>query len=163
MTATILRNSTFHLTYTGPVTVDLSCFAIALEITPNVETIDIGTFCNPSASTLGRVTYSALATLLWEPALYTVLQPHLNEQGLCAFAPDATKPLEYIKFTTRYSSQPWGRFELGQRGEVELPLAVIDVPLWLTGSLRDAKAIEDLVFPEVEPEAEAEPAEPEAA
>ena len=167
MASTILRNSLLKLQFNTPVpltTVDLSCYAIAMEITPSTEEIDIGTFCAPSASALGRTTYTALASLLWEPALYTALNSHINELGVAAFAPDATKPLEYVKFDTRYAAQPWGRFEVGQRVEVELPLAVLTTPAWFVGTLLrdrldepewDSKPVE---LPEGKP---VEPDEPE--
>ncbi len=135
MAPSIIRNASFHLNYAGPVIVDLSCDAIALEITPSTEEIDVGTFCNPSATEQGRTTYTAVASLLWSPALYAKLQPYVGVQGLLAFAPDATNPTDYVRFNTRFAAQPWGRFEVGQRVEVELPLAVLETPTWNDGTL----------------------------
>jgi hypothetical protein len=152
----VIRKSLLHLNYPGPLTVDLSCYAIALEITPNIEDLDVGTFCNPSAMVHGRVTYSATATLLWEPALYTLLQVHIGEAALCVFAPDAAVMAAHVQFNTRFSSQPWGRFELGQRVEVELPLAVLDTPVWMPGTMEEPQT---LPAPEPPDTAEQQPVE----
>ncbi len=135
MASTIVRKAVLHFNFTGPVVVDLSCYTTALEITPSTEEIDVGTFCNPSLTDQGRTTYSAVAAFLWEPALYTALQSHIGESMLVAFAPDANDLLHYVKFNSRYAAQPWGRFEIGQRVEVELPLAVLDTPVWFSGTL----------------------------
>jgi hypothetical protein len=170
MASTIVRSAILHFNFTGPIVVDLSCYAIALEIVPSTEDVDIGTMCAPSLTTQGRTTFSALAAFLWEPALYTALQPHIGESMLVAFAPDATKNTEYIKFGSRYAAQPWGRFEIGQRVEVELPLAVLDVPLWNIGPMAlvdDAGQPvsiweEPATLPAPEPAPEPAPAAPEA-
>jgi len=146
----VLRNCALHLNFAGTptVVVDLSCYAVALEITPNVEEVDVGTFCNPVATETGRVTYSALAALLWAPELYTLLFPHVGEPGLLSFTPDATVTVDYIKFNTRYAALPWGRFELGQRVEVDLPLAVLDTPSWVDGTLLAAAESETVAAEE---------------
>jgi hypothetical protein len=133
MSATIIRGSEIELVYVGTPTgtVDLSCYAFAFELTPSVEEIDVGTFCVPSATETGRVTYTALIALLWEPALYTLLQPHVRQQGVLHYKPSpVADPTNGLSFNTRFASQPWGRFELGQRIEVELPLAVLSDPVW---------------------------------
>jgi hypothetical protein len=128
------KEALVHFNFTGPVVVDVSCYTIALELTPNVEEVDVGTFCNPTATETGRVTYTALLAMLWAPELYALLQPHVGAQALLSFAPDAAHAADYVRFTTRYAALPWGRFELGQRVEVDLPLAVIDTPTWVDGA-----------------------------
>ena len=108
----------------------LGCYTIAFELTPSTEEIDVGTFCAPSLSDQGRTTYTAVLTLLWEPQLYADLEPHIGQLGVLTYKtepPDATRT---ITFQTRYAAQPWGRFEVGQRVEVELPLAVLTTPVW---------------------------------
>jgi len=125
----------------GTTVANISCDAVALEITPNIEDVDIGTLCNPVATETGRVTYSALAALLWSPELYALLAPHVGEQLYARFMPfnytQLVPPgvlgdgeLYYVSFQTRYAALPWGRFELGQRVEVDLPLAVLSTPTW---------------------------------
>jgi hypothetical protein len=141
MASTIIRRAIMHLNF-GATSLDLSCYTTAFELAPETETIDIGTFCNPSASTLGRTTYTATVSLLWEPAVYTLLQPHIGETGQAVFSPDAALPLEFIRFDTKYGSQPWGRFEIGQRVEVELPLAVLTVPTWGGTLLAEEPAVQ---------------------
>jgi hypothetical protein len=134
MASTIVRRGILHFNFTGPVVVDLSCFTTALEITPSTEEIDVGTFCAPSLTEQGRTTYAAVVSMLWEPALYTALQPYVGVQFLLAFAPNALVNTEYVRFNSRFAAQPWGRFEIGQRVEVELPIAVLDTPTWITGT-----------------------------
>jgi len=140
-----------HLNFSGPVVVDVSCDTVAMEITPNIDEVDVGTFCNPVATDTGRVTYSAVLAMLWSPELYAKLLPHVGEQGTCTFAPDNAHALDYIIFNTRYAALPWGRFELGQRVEVDLPLAVLNTPTWVDGA--------GLLAAQTEPPAEPAPAE----
>lgn len=133
----VLNNSEFKFftVETTPVAVDLSCYAIALELTPDTEMIDIGTFCDPAATEIGRTTYSAVATLLWAPGLYDALSPHVGKELSIVFIPDASvTPQKHVAFPSRYQSLPWGRFEVGQRVEVELPLAVLATPAWILTS-----------------------------
>jgi len=130
-TPIVIRQGIVKLNYVAaPTVVDLSCYAVALELTGNTEEVDLGTFCAPGATDQGRTTYSAVLSLLWSPGLYALLAPHVGHEGVLAFAPVHTLPLEFVRFATRYSSQPWGRFEIGQRVEVDLPLAVLDTPTW---------------------------------
>ena len=135
MASTVLFKPGFKIVYNpGAVVVDLSCFTVSVELTPNVEDVDVGTYCAPTATDQGRVTYSASATMLWEPALYTTLTPQMGRlDGLVQIYPRGTFPLEVVRWTGGYVLQPWGRFEVGQRVEVELPLAVLDTPVWFTG------------------------------
>ena len=124
------------------VTLNLSCHTVAVEITPNIEEIDVGTYCNPVGTETGRVTYSAVAALLWSPELYALLAPHVGELLHLKLSPfnytqlvppgvPGDGQLYYVTFETRYAALPWGRFELGQRVEVDLPLAVLTTPEWV--------------------------------
>ena len=56
---------------------------------------------------------------LTKPAISEIVQ-RLATSGLVAGRKRAS--------TTRYAALPWGRFELGQRVEVDLPLAVLSTP-----------------------------------
>lgn len=126
MSATIVRSATGKFSFGAvPTEVDVSCFLFAVELGSETEEIDVGTFCSPSATDMGRTTQTAVLSMLWEPALYEALAPHVGEQGTFEFVPDDTAPTEVVSFDTRYGSVPWGRFEIGQRVEVELPLAVL--------------------------------------
>ena len=53
------------------------------------------------------------------------MSPHVREEAVFSYAPDAAAAAKVITFDTRYGGMPWGRFELGQRVEVDLPLAVL--------------------------------------
>lgn len=128
MAPTIVRESGAHFHFgvsPGGTIVDIACDIWAFELGSDTEEIDIGTFCDPSASDQGRTTYTAVLSLLWSPALYTKLLPHVGEECGFAWVPDLTDIATAITFHTRYSAMPWGRFEIGQRVEVELPLAVL--------------------------------------
>jgi hypothetical protein len=136
MASKVLRTPRFHIIYSTPVpstVLDLTCFTVAVEITPETEEIDIGNWCDPAASDLGRTSYSCVATLLWEPALFTALSPHVGEEGLVQLYQETGVPGHVIRFDGSYAAQPWGRFELGQRVEVELPIAVLSEPVWFEG------------------------------
>lgn len=111
--------------------VDMSCYAIAVDISSDTETIDIGTFCNPNASELGRTTESIVVATLWEEALYTALSAHIGEEFEMQFKPNAADTKAVIA-RARYASLPWGRFELGQRVEAELALAVLSTITYAT-------------------------------
>ena len=107
-----------------PNPVDLSCYTIAVDPSSDTESIDIGTFCNPNASELGRTTESIVVAFLWEEGLFTALQTHVGEEFEMQFKPNSADT-KAVMCRARYSSMPWGRFDLGQRVEVDLALAVL--------------------------------------
>jgi len=119
------------LDFGGAAVIELDCDSNALEITGNTEDIDTGVFCEPGATEQGRTTYTAVLSQLWSPALYTKLAPHVGQPCVLRFYPDATDTSRYITFDTRYASVPWGRFEVGQRVEVDLALAVLTAPTYV--------------------------------
>jgi len=117
---------------TAPIEIlDLGCYATAFELTPSTEDIDVGVMCAAGLTDQGRTTYSAVLVMLWEPRLYTDLQPHINHVGKFSYMTDYPDGSKVIQFNTRFAAQPWGRFEIGQRVEVELPLAVLETPYWI--------------------------------
>jgi hypothetical protein len=132
MAPQIMRDAEVHFVFDTGI-VDISCDTVAFEITPSTEEIDVGTFCNPSATDQGRVTFTASVSMLWSVALYNKLLPHVGKTGTFAStlstAPGSFD--KFIRFNCRYSAMPWGRFEIGQRVEVELPLAVLDTPQYV--------------------------------
>jgi hypothetical protein len=104
--------------------VDLSCYTVAVDIGSDAETIDVGTFCAPGATEVGKVTETVVVAFLWEEALYTALQAHIGEEFTMLFKPIGTGT-KVISCTARYAALPWGRFEIGQRVEADLTLAVL--------------------------------------
>ena len=82
---------TIEYTTGTPTTVDLSCFAFAVEPASDVESIDIGTFCTPNATDQGKITESIVISMLWSADLYTALQPHIGE-GLGGHARPLPRP-----------------------------------------------------------------------
>lgn len=133
MPPTVVREALAKLTIPGtPATVvDLECHSWALDLTSDTEEIDIGTFCAPGATDVGRTTYAAVLAVLWSPELIADLTPIIGQEGTFTFAPDPADPTAVISFDTRISALPWGRFEVGQRVEADLPLAVLSTPVWI--------------------------------
>ena len=122
----IVREGELVIEYTTPTaaTVDLSCYAFAVEPASDVEELDIGTFCAPSATDQGKITESIVISLLWSEDLYTALQPHIGVAGKLVYTPVAGGS-KALQADVKYSTMPWGRFEIGARVEVDLPLAVL--------------------------------------
>jgi hypothetical protein len=127
----VVNNPVTLLQYTtAPIEdVYLTCYSTAFELTPSTEEIDVGVFCAPALSDLGRTTWTAVLFLLWEPALYAALSQHIGHQGVFKLL-NAAGQAGTVSFQTKFAAQPWGRFELGQRVEVELPLAVLSTPVY---------------------------------
>lgn len=134
MPPTVVREAIAKITVPStpsPIEVDMQCHAWALDLTPSTEDIDTGTFCAPGATDVGRTTYTAVLAVLWSPQLILDLEPIIGLQGVFTFAPDINEPTAVIQFDTRISALPWGRFEVGQRVEADLPLAVLSTPEWI--------------------------------
>ncbi len=124
----VVRTAAVELDFGGGTVVELECDANALELAPSTEDIDVGVFCEPSATEQGRTTYTAVLSGFWSPDLYTKLVGHVGQDATLRFYPDAADTTRYITFGTRYSSVPWGRFEVGQAVPVDLALAVLTTP-----------------------------------
>jgi len=132
----VFRGGNLYLgTVAVPTSTNVSCYANALEITSNTEEIDLGTMCLPGSTEQGRTTYSAVASLLWSPGLYALLLPIVGVPIVVRFVPfslaEGGGPTYYVSFDSRIAAVPWGRFEIGQRVEVDLPLAVLSTPVWV--------------------------------
>jgi hypothetical protein len=123
MTALVPRDPTVTITF-GAAPVDLSPFVVAVEITSEGETIDIGTFATPRATETGKVTDAITIAVLWSAEMYAALSAHVDEEGVLLFKPDDDVP-EAIQATVKYATIPWGRFEIGARVEGDLVLAVL--------------------------------------
>lgn len=120
----IVRQPTVVIDY-GGVPVDLSCFCYGVDIGSDTDQVDIGTFCSPNATDNGRTTESIVLNLLWEDALYALLQPHINEEGTLEFTPAPGVGAKAVQADVRFASLPWGAFTLGERVEADLQLAVL--------------------------------------
>ena len=123
----IVRDGELTIEFTTPTasTVDLSCYAFAVEPSSDVEELDIGTFCTPNATDQGKVTESIVISMLWSEDLYTALQPHIGQEGHLVYKPVPGPTAKALQADVKYSTMPWGRFEIGARVEVDLPLAVL--------------------------------------
>lgn len=124
MTALVPRDPIVGIKYGAGPTVDLSPFVVAVEIQSEAETIDIGTFATPKATDTGKITDSITLAILWSAELYAALKPNVDVEGTLIFQPDADVP-EAVQATVKYSTLPWGRFEVGARVEADIVLAVL--------------------------------------
>jgi hypothetical protein len=120
MTALVPRDPIVGIKF-GATLVDLSAFAVAVEITSEGETVDIGTFATPRATDTGKITDAITIAVLWSVDMYTALSAHVDTEGI---QPDADVP-EAVQATVKYATIPWGRFEVGARVEGDLVLAVL--------------------------------------
>jgi hypothetical protein len=125
VTALIVREPTLVITYTGPVAVDLSNYLVAAEMTSEAEMVDVGTFGAPMGQDTGRRSDSITLALLWSDALHTLLAAHVNAEGDLVFTPDSGDA-STLTCKVKYGAVPYGRFELGQKVEVDLVLAIVD-------------------------------------
>ena len=123
----IVREGELTIEYTLPTasTVDLSCYAFAVEPSSDVEELDIGTFCTPNATDQGKISESIVVSMLWSEDLYAALQPHVGQEGHLVYKPSGAAGTKALQADVKYSTMPWGRFEIGARVEVDLPLAVL--------------------------------------
>lgn len=124
MAPLVVRQPTVIIDFAGTA-VDLSCYAYGVDIGSDVDTIDTGTFCTPNATDQGRVTETIVVNLLWEDALYALLQPHLGVEGHLEFVPSPAAGAKAIQADVKYVAMPWGAFTLGERVEADLTLSVL--------------------------------------
>lgn len=124
MSATVLRDPVLTIKFGAAAAIDISDYVVAVDIQSDAETIDVATFANPKATENGKVTDTIVFAVLWSPAMYTALSAHVDEQGQMSFKVDAADT-KSIQATVKYATLPWGRFEVGQRVEDDLTLAVL--------------------------------------
>lgn len=123
----IVKNATVKL-YTGAtVYKDLSCYVRAVELNTAAELIDTGTFCDPGAKESGRVTRDGTLMCRWSGDFYTDLLPLVgNTYDLKVVVPDGTITVECV-----IPHVPFGRFEVGQNVEVDVPIILNEEPTFV--------------------------------
>jgi hypothetical protein len=124
-TPMVVKEPEVQITF-GATVIDFSDSVVAVEVGSEAETVDIGTFANPKAQEIGKVTDSITMALLWSDALQVSASPYINTEGTFKFTPDSNDASAYIQTTVKYGTLPFGRFEVGQRVESDLVLAVLD-------------------------------------
>jgi hypothetical protein len=126
--ALIPRDSTMVFVFSPddtPVEEDVSCYAQAIDVAQDVESIPVPTMCAPGATEQGNTTQTIAIDFLWEEALYTALQPHVGEEFELQYKP-VKAGTKGIVARCKYSFAPLaGRWEMGQPVRVTLPLAVV--------------------------------------
>lgn len=95
--------------------------------TPNDEPdlIDLGTFANPSATDYGRSQATIECRFLWSPDLVAVLRPLIDANLLFIGRQNASES-SAVQAHVKFHKLPWGDFNVGERTEVTLTLAVTD-------------------------------------
>lgn len=123
----IVRDGELTIEYTTPTpaTVDLACYAFAVEPSADVEELDVGTFCTPNATDQGKISESIVISMLWSSGLYADLSPYVGQTGHLVYKPVPGAAELALQADVKFSVMPWGRFEIGTRVEVDLPLAVL--------------------------------------
>ncbi len=116
-----------------PTKSDISCYVkrFAHEVTP--EEIDVSTFCNTAATEVGKVSDSAVLTVLWSEEMYDELSLETgNIVGLeVMYNAGDTKA---VSLRVRWAAIPFGTIEVGQINEVDIPLAVLVTPDYVVPS-----------------------------
>ena len=120
----IVKNATVKLKNGATVVQDLSCYVTAVELSTSAELIDTGTFCDPASKDSGIVTREGTIMALWSGDMYTDLLPLVgNTYDLEIVVPDGTITVECV-----IPHIPFGRFEIGQRVEVDIPIILNEEP-----------------------------------
>jgi hypothetical protein len=123
VTPLITRTPTVKITY-GAYALDFSDSVIAVDVTSEAETVDIGTFTYPKANDVGRTTEAVTMAVLWSDALYSSASAYVGTEGTFKLTPNGSDSTAYIQGTVKIGALPYGRFETGQRVESDIVLAV---------------------------------------
>lgn len=107
--------------------VDISCYVVAVEITTETEMVDVGTFCDPGAMEAGRTTRSGVLSCLWSEAMYTALDALTDSVHELVVTPESGTTITVDVLIP--SPIPFGRFEIGQRVEVDVPMILQAIPV----------------------------------
>jgi hypothetical protein len=120
----IVKNATVVLKTGATVVEDISCYVTAVELSTSAELIDTGTFCDPASKDSGIVTREGTLMALWSGDMYTSLKPlEGTAYDLVLTVPDGTITCEVV-----IPHVPFGRYEIGQRVEVDIPLILNEEP-----------------------------------
>ena len=114
--------------------IDLSCYVSAIDISSESAEVDVATFCNPSATAPGKVTDSAVFSILWSKDMYDAMKPHKDKEVLFSVKYDETDT-EAIEFRGKYATLPWGYITPGERVEDDLSVAVLTSPDYVTPTI----------------------------
>lgn len=133
----VIKNPSVTIDFDSAGPVDISDHVVAVEIAPSGEVVDVGTFAAPYAQDNGRVTYSLVIAALWSEDLYVELEAMVGVDADLVITPDGnagpTTAGSYA-ISGRLVNLPIGRFEAGQKVEVDLTFAVTSEPVWTDSS-----------------------------
>ena len=129
----IIKSPTVTVDFASAGATDISAHVVAAEIVPSGEVIDVGTFATPYAQDNGRVTYSLTLACLWSEDLYVIVEDQVGVSADLVITPDGNAgPTTAGSFAVsgKLVALPIGRFEIGQKVEVDLVFAVTSAPVW---------------------------------
>lgn len=113
----------------GTIEHDLDLWVTGFTVNDEPDTIDMGTFAQPTATDFGRSQATVTIRFRVGPDLYDVLDPLRNTRLLFVGRlneGDAKQAQGHVKF----SKIPWGDVNIGEAVEAELTCAVIDEIEW---------------------------------
>jgi len=123
----IVKSPTVTLQDGANPAVDISCYVVAVELTTETEMIDVGTFCDPGAMEAGRTTRSGTLSCLWSETMYTALDALTDTVLEMVVTPVAGTTITVDVIIP--APIPFGRFEIGQRVETDVPLILQGIPV----------------------------------
>ena len=129
----VIKSPTVTVDFNSAGAVDISDHVVAVELVPSGEVIDVGTFAAPYAQDNGRVTYTLTLACLWSEDLYVEVESQVGVACDLVITPDGNAgPLTAGSFAVsgKLVALPIGRFEIGQKVEVDLVFAVTSAPVW---------------------------------
>lgn len=128
----VIKNPSVTIDF-GSGAVDISDHVVAVELVPSAEVIDVGTFSAPYLQDVGRTTYSLVIAALWSEDLYVELEGNAGSSADLVITPDGDAgpaTAGYFSVSGKLTALPIGRFEIGQKVEVDLTFAVTSEPAW---------------------------------
>ena len=135
MAALVLHNPALHFVSdpdNTAVSTNLSEFTKTVIITSTADSIDIGTFENPAASSVGRVQNDSSIEFLWSKELPETLEPLLGEdleiQLYPDGEPDPSVAHNRVSYRGSFAALPWGTFALGEPVPSTLTMGVSTAP-----------------------------------
>lgn len=128
MTALVINDPTVSLV-SESATVDLSDYVVGVDVDNQAAPVDVGTFATPNAQKSGRVQTNVTLSLLWSEGLMDDLEALVGVPLTMQLIPDGAYT-KSVQVPCEFGALPFGTFALGERVEVDLPLAVTAAVDW---------------------------------
>lgn len=119
----IVKPSSCEMEFSGPTTVDLMDYIVAVDIQRASDAIDGRTFGKPRRSRMGGGMDTLTLALLWSDAMYAALSAHEYEEGELTVVP-ATGG-DPITATVKFGKVPVGTWAVDQKVEIDLVCSIL--------------------------------------